>query len=101
MPESDKVRKEPLIERPWSREDGVPVNPDDRAVVERYGGRWRATEYPFIKFPRGETGAPQGPGLDFLCPFEPVYHSVPVSKSVLPRSEEHTSELQSHVNLVC
>src|SRR5690242_19495579 len=37
-------------------------------------------------------------GLAVLYPYP---HAIPVLKSLGARSEEHTSELQSHVNLVC
>src|SRR5260370_32755881 len=39
-----------------------------------------------------------GQHFDILC--KPAYRGI-ASKPCEPRSEEHTSELQSHLNLVC
>src|SRR5690242_21535081 len=55
----------------------------------------RSTLFPYTTLFRSEQPAPLGglEGVEFLDKIVDIDQS--------PRSEEHTSELQSHVNLVC
>src|SRR5690242_21271908 len=53
----------------------------------------RSTLFPYTTLFR--SGGTRGPGR--RCSVS----TTPLARSVLARSEEHTSELQSHVNLVC
>src|SRR5438477_8603926 len=48
----------------------------------------------------GDSADPMPEPLDSALVFAPVGSLVPVARTPA-RSEEHTSELQSHVNLVC
>src|SRR5438477_4927513 len=61
----------------------------------------RSTLFPYTTLFRSQRGAQ----LDYNDPYFPQMHKMrhynfEHMRSV-PRSEEHTSELQSHVNLVC
>src|SRR5260370_4838180 len=48
----------------------------------------------------GDEGQPRGRGKHHL-PARVHGHAAPVEDAEIARSEEHTSELQSHLNLVC
>src|SRR5260370_29099674 len=60
----------------------------------------RSTLFPYTTLFRSLVGLPRGRGPDLLRPLrgrgQHVEHPVRAA-----RSEEHTSELQSHLNLVC
>src|SRR5690242_20887143 len=60
----------------------------------------RSTLFPYTTlFRSGALGATPRLGCGSRAAIIPGCHSRPSSSP--PRSEEHTSELQSHVNLVC
>src|SRR4051812_49951794 len=54
----------------------------------------RSTLFPYTTLFRSSGGVPFGDGLNTMSAF-------PYEDLTRDRSEEHTSELQSHVNLVC
>src|SRR5690242_21414671 len=66
-----------------------------------------ACESFFFRYSRTRMSSASMPGkfLEFAYHFEPQLRFTerrkPVGLIFCPRSEEHTSELQSHVNLVC
>src|SRR5690242_21583169 len=57
----------------------------------------RSTLFPYTTLFRSPTPEPPVPPL----PPTPIEVLPPAPAGAPPRSEEHTSELQSHVNLVC
>src|SRR5690242_20933040 len=64
----------------------------------------RSTLFPYTTlFRSGPAWSPSGDRIAYTWsqPFiQPMLHAGPATRSTT-RSEEHTSELQSHVNLVC
>src|SRR5260370_23330469 len=63
----------------------------------------RSTLFPYTTLFRSGDGtlAPAGSGSDFNAEPTASTKTIPATSSGYRRSEEHTSELQSHLNLVC
>src|SRR2546427_3515682 len=66
----------------------------------------RSTLFPYTTLFRSQTGATELPLLGLVAAGAPIEaisgdDAIAVPDELIPRSEEHTSELQSQSNLVC
>src|SRR5690242_20806668 len=88
------------------------ILPPPRSTLFPYTTLFRSAKHAFAFRPAGQRGEPPGgQGADGVDQLEVAAHQ-PEARALLfevgrqlvelgERSEEHTSELQSHVNLVC
>src|SRR5690242_21577702 len=64
-----------------------------------FRSRTKATKSAMV--PRSGWTVSWPPSSEPIAHGEPTSHGMAITELLAPRSEEHTSELQSHVNLVC
>src|SRR5689334_10194331 len=87
--------------------EGPVVMPDGSVVLVEIRGRRLTRVWPdgrkevVAQIPGGPNGAALGPdGKMYICN-NGGFSWIPTRNMIMPRSEEHTSELQSQFHLVC